>query len=117
VTLDRLIDGALEGDSICREVLRDAAQHLGTVLAGVLNIMNPSVLVLGGGLMRAGEHILTPVGAAVRERTLVHSAASVRIEISTLGKENIALGAATLVLDHALSHPASALLARTVSGR
>jgi predicted NBD/HSP70 family sugar kinase len=117
VTLDQLIDGALAGDSICQEVLGAAAQHLGTVLAGVLNIMNPSVLVLGGGLMRAGEHILTPVRAAVRERTLVHSAAAVRIEISTLGKENTALGAATLVLDHALSHPASALLTRTVSGR
>ena len=117
VTLDRLIEGALEGDSLCQEVLETAAQHLGTVLAGLLNIMNPRVLVLGGGLMRAGEHVLAPIRAAVRERTLVHSAASVRIEISALGKENVALGAATHVLDHALSHPASTLLTPTVSVR
>lgn len=110
VTLDRLIDGALAGDPVCREVLSGAAQHLGTVLAEVLNIMNPSLLVLGGGLMRAGEHILGPVREAVRQRTLVHSAASASIEISSLGKEDVALGAATVVLDRALAYPDPYLL-------
>lgn len=108
--LDGLIDAALAGDPVAVEVLEEAAEYLGTVLAGLLNLMNPRAIILGGSLTRAGDRLLGPVRRAVKTRTLVDSVSSARIEISDLGTENVALGAATTVLSHALAHPSTSLL-------
>ncbi len=110
VTLDRLIDAALEADPVAVAVLEEAAEHLGTVLAGLLNLMNPRAVILGGTLTRAGSRLLDPVRRAVETRTLIDSVTNAQIELSDLGAENVALGAATTVLSHALTRPTHSLL-------
>lgn len=110
LTLDRLIDAAVAGDPVAVEVLEEAAEYLGIVLAGLLNLMNPRAVILSGSLTRAGDRLLVPVRRAVQTRTLVDSVTTAQIEISELGTENVALGAATTVLAHALAHPSISLL-------
>ena len=84
-------------------MIREAAEHLGTAVAGLLNLMNPAVVILGGDLSRLGELILAPLRASVRSRTLVSSVAAAEILVSRLGHQSVAVGAATLVLKEALA--------------
>ena len=84
-------------------MIREAAEHLGIAVAGLLNLMNPAVVVLGGDLARLGELLLEPLRETVRSRTLVSSVAAAEIVVSELGPQSVAIGAATLVLKAALA--------------
>ena len=98
-------DAALAGDELALRVVNEAAVHLGIVVAGVLNLMNPGSVIIGGSLARAGDRLLAPLREAVASRTLVASAAASKIRTSELGQRATALGAATHVLVAALDNP------------
>ena len=85
--------------------MRDAAEYLGIAVAGVLNLINPGAVILGGGIARLGERLLVPLRETVMRRTFVSSVAASEIMTSALGPRAIAIGAATLVLDAALRNP------------
>jgi predicted NBD/HSP70 family sugar kinase len=97
------IEGAaLDGDHLALLVVREAAEHLGTAIAGMMNLMNPAVVVLGGDLAGLGQQLLIPLRERVHNRTLVSSVAAAEILVSELGPRSVAVGAATLVLKSAL---------------
>ena len=98
-------DAALKDDPVALRVVHEAAHHLGIALAGVLNLLNPGSVVVGGSLARAGDRLLVPLREAVLRRTLVTSAAAAEIAVSELGPRVTALGAATHVLVAALADP------------
>lgn len=100
-----LEDAALAGDPLALQVVREAAEHLGIAVAGLINLLNPSAVILGGGLARLGDLLLEPLRATVRGRTLVSSVDASRIVASALGGQAVAVGAATLLLHRALSDP------------
>ena len=102
-TVHDIENAALEGDPLALQVIREAAENLGTAVAGLLNLMNPSAVILGGDLSRLGELILAPLRESVRSRTLVSSVAAAEILVSRLGPRSVAVGAATLVLKAALT--------------
>ena len=66
LTLRDLVTHALDGDVGCRRVLQDAGRHLGVALAGLVNLVNPSVVVLGGELAAVGEVITEPAAGRAR---------------------------------------------------
>ena len=101
-----LEDAALADDPMALKVVREAARNLGIVIAGVLNLMNPGSVILGGSLARLGDRLIEPLTRAVAGRTLVASAAASEIRTSELGPRATALGAATHVLVAALANPA-----------
>lgn len=96
-------DAALTRDPLALKVIREAAAHLGTSIAGLMNLMNPAVVVLGGDLSRLGELVLDPLRERVRSRTLAGPIAAAEILVSKLGPQSVAIGAATLVLKAALA--------------
>ncbi len=98
-------DAALADDPLALEVVNEAAVRLGIVVAGVLNLLNPGSVILGGSLARAGDRLVNPLREAVATRTLVASAAASDIRTSDLGERAVALGAATHVLVAALANP------------
>ena len=100
-----LEDAALGGDALALQVVREAAEHLGVGVAGLLNLLNPAVVIMGGGLSRLGDLLLEPLRQTVRSRTLATSVAGSRIVTSQLGARAVAVGAATLLLQRALSDP------------
>jgi len=102
-TVHDIESAALAGDPLALQVIREAAEHLGTAVAGMMNLMNPAVVVLGGDLSRLGELVLAPLRERVRSRTLVSSVAAAEILASKLGLQSVAVGAATLVLKTALA--------------
>ncbi len=103
ITVHDIESAALAGDPLALQVIDEAAGHLGTAIAGLLNLMNPAVVVLGGDLARVGDLLLAPLRERVRNRTLVSSVAAAEILVSELGIQSVAVGAATMVLKAALS--------------
>ncbi len=85
---------ARRGDRIARSVLEDAAEHLGTALASVVNLINPDRIVIAGGVAPEIALVLPRVRAVVEERAFTKSAACVRIVRGRLGSGAAALGAA-----------------------
>ena len=105
LTLTALEDAALADDPLALRVFEEAAQHLGVAIAGLLNVMNPAAVILGGSITRVGDRILVPLRETVLRRTLVSSVASSEIRMTELGPRAFAVGAATLVLAAALEDP------------
>ncbi len=105
VTISGIEDAALAGDPLALKLTGEAAEHLGIAVAGLLNLMNPARVILGGGLARLGDTLLDPLRETVKHRSLVSSVAAAEILISRLGPQASAVGAATLVLEAALSDP------------
>ena len=106
ITIGSLTDAALHDDPVAARVVEEAATRLGAAVAGIMNIMNPAAVVVGGGLARLGHRLVGPMREAMASRTLVRSAAVTEIRTSELGERAIALGAATSVLAAALNDPA-----------
>jgi predicted NBD/HSP70 family sugar kinase len=103
LTLVSIEDAALAGDALALALVREAAEHLGIAVAGLLNLMNPRLVVLGGGLARLGDVILEPLRETIRHRTLISSLVACEIRTSELGERATAVGAATMVLKAALA--------------
>ena len=101
----RELDGALvtelahDGDSAAREVLRLIGERLGVALANFVNIFNPEMIIVGGGVMGAGEMLLEPARAEVQRRALPPSRDIVRIVAAEFGHEAGMVGAAALAWD------------------
>jgi glucokinase-like ROK family protein len=103
VTITAIEDAALGGDPLALQVVGEAAEYLGIAVAGMLNLMNPARVIIGGGLARLGELLLATLRRSVAGRTLVSSIAPTEIVTSELGSRAVALGAATLILQTALA--------------
>lgn len=94
-------------------LLEEVAAQLGTVIVGsVINLLNPSVIVLGGEITGSGSLLLEPLRQFVRERAWNTSFDTARIVTSSLGPRAIPVGAATLYLNQALREPEQLLFAR-----
>ena len=74
VTAALVTRAAASGDALCQEVLAEAARYLGAGLAGLVNLLNPDRIVLAGGVVQAGDLLLAPVRAEVRQRAFEASA-------------------------------------------
>jgi glucokinase len=68
ITAQTVYEGALKGDLVAREVVRDTARFLGIGIANLLNIFNPDVVVIAGGVTQAGDALFIPLRAEVRRR-------------------------------------------------
>jgi glucokinase len=87
----------LDSDAVARQVWQDAVEALADALAVVSLIVGPALVVIGGGLSRAGEALLDPLRVALRERThVVHPA---DVTASALGDRGGVIGAALLARD------------------
>ena len=90
---------AHDGDPASIGVLRLIGTRLGVAFASLVNIFNPELIVVGGGVMAAGELLLEPARAEVQRRALPPSRDLVRIVGAKFGTEAGMIGAAALAID------------------
>jgi glucokinase len=90
---------AREGDELALTVLEESGRWLGIGLAGFVNIFNPEVAAVGGGVMAAGELILEAAREEVHLRARPPSRDLVEIKEASLGPKSGLLGAAALARD------------------
>jgi glucokinase len=94
-----IIDRAEAGDREAREVLRRVGRHLGVGIANYVNIFNPELVVVGGGVSSAGDLLLEPAREECRRRALKATGEEVRIVAAQLGNDAGLIGAAALVFE------------------
>jgi glucokinase len=93
ITARTVYDAALRGDETARQVVRDTARFLGTGLANLLNIVNPDVVVLAGGVTEAGDALFEPLRAEVKRRAFRPAVDACRILPGILGGSAGVVGA------------------------
>ena len=100
-TLDAaaLARAAERGDSTSLEALRTAGDRIGEVLASVVSLLNPAQLVIGGGLSRSGDILLSAVRKSLYNRALPLASRDLLVRRATLGDVGAAFGLAEQVLD------------------
>jgi predicted NBD/HSP70 family sugar kinase len=91
--------GSLEAGQATRQAGRD----IGEVLAACVSMFNPSLIVVGGSLALAGEMLLAGVREAIYRRSLPLATQNLRIVVSQAGADAGVLGAAAMVVQHALA--------------
>ena len=100
-----LAEAARNGDLLAQELINDAGRYIGIALATLINLVNPGMIVLGGGVSLLGDSLLDPIHETVKVRSLVANYQDTQIVIGQLGREAVALGAATLVLQEVFQGP------------
>lgn len=91
------------GNVIAAQAVRQAGRDIGEVLAGCVSMLNPSLIVVGGSLAQAGEMLLAGVREAIYRRSLPMATQQLDIVASRAGAAAGMLGAAAMVVQHALS--------------
>jgi predicted NBD/HSP70 family sugar kinase len=109
-TSDDVVALARTGNPEVLQAIRQAGRDLGEVVATCVNMLNPSLVVVGGSLSRVGEQLLAGVREVVYQRSTPLATQHLTITESRSGETGGAIGAAIMVIQHALgpgvaSHP------------
>jgi predicted NBD/HSP70 family sugar kinase len=100
-SLPELLERLRAGDRRVARALGDAGAAVGVALTSMINLLNPSRLIIGGELSEAGDVLLNPIRAEIERSALPPAAASVRVVAAELGTRAEALGAASIQLARA----------------
>jgi glucokinase len=90
---------ARQGDPVAGDAIAQIGRRLGTALVSLVNIFNPQVVVIGGGVSEAGDLLLDPAREVVAARALLPGRDAVRIDIAQFGPEAGLIGAALMGRD------------------
>jgi glucokinase len=94
ITAEKVAMAAHSRDRLAIEVISRAAGYLGVGMVNLVNIFNPAIIIVGGGLSKMGELLLKPARQVVEQRALPLCAGTVRIVTAELGDDAGVLGAA-----------------------
>jgi glucokinase len=94
ITAETVATAARRGDKVACDIVAKAANYLGIGLANLVNIFNPELIVIGGGLSKMGNMLLKPARQVIKERAFRLPAQSVRIIRARLGSNAGIIGAA-----------------------
>jgi glucokinase len=97
---EHVVTAARNGDRAANRAIAETAQYLAMGIANLISILNPQMIVLGGGLMQAGDLFIDSVRKGVTDWAQPVSAQQVRIELTQLGEDAGLLGAAYLALEN-----------------
>ncbi|MFA4991802.1 MAG: ROK family protein [Candidatus Omnitrophota bacterium] len=98
ITLEALSAAANKGDKKARAVWEAAARRLAVALSGVINLLNPDRIIIGGGVSKAGNLILGPLRKEIACRAMDVPARHVKIRLAELGSDAGIIGASLLIL-------------------
>ena len=98
ITTENIGTAAQDGDHLASDVITKSAIYLGIGMVNLVNIFNPEMIIVGGGVVKLGDLLLEPARRVVQERAFPISAQAVRIVAAKLGDEAGAYGAAIYAL-------------------
>lgn len=101
--LKELVALAAEGDPVAVTLVREAGRRLGEALAGAVNLLNPELIVLGGDLSEAYDHLVAGVREVVFQQCTALATRQLRIVASTLWDDAGVRGCAAMVSEEILS--------------
>jgi len=98
VTAQVIYSAAEQGDSLAKELIARTGYYVGVGLANLINIFNPELIVIGGGLSNIGDMLLEPAFKVAEERAYMEAFQAVRFASAELGRNSGVLGAAAFAL-------------------
>jgi glucokinase-like ROK family protein len=102
ITARDVAHSARLGDLVAQQIIAEAGGYLGIGIASLVNVFNPSMIVIGGGVAQVGDLLLDPIRQVVRDRSLRSAAQAVRITAAVLGRRSTSMGAVVQALNIAL---------------
>lgn len=96
ITLDDILGAILEEDVLAIEVVEEIGAVLGRAIAGLINLFNPELVVIGGRLSAASEYLLLPIKSAIQKHSLNIINRDTTIKFSKLGRKAGPIGACML---------------------
>jgi len=99
ITAEKVEVAARGGDSLALDIISRAAIYLGVGMVNLVNIFNPEMIIVGGGMAKMGDLLLNPARQVVKERAFQLSAQAVRIVPAQLGEDAGVLGAAIFAFE------------------
>jgi glucokinase len=99
INAEAIHKAAQAGDKLANELIARAAYYLGVGLSNLINIFNPEIIVIGGGLSNIGEILLEPAYEEASRRAYKQSYQAVRFASAELGRNSGVLGAAAFALE------------------
>jgi len=107
ITAKDVAAAARRGDLLSQQILSRAGTQIGIAIAGLVNLINPGLVIIGGGVAQTGDLLLEPMRQAVQRRSLPAATRVVRITTAMLGRRSSSIGAVTQALTIALNKVAS----------
>lgn len=105
LSIEKVYEYAKEGDMLAIDVLRLSAKYLGYGLLSVINLLNPSTIILAGEGMIAKDIILPVINDIVKNNFFKMHEKKVQIKVSELGDEGWVIGASTLAISKLFEIP------------
>ncbi|MGX5852357.1 ROK family transcriptional regulator [Dyadobacter jiangsuensis] len=97
ITMDDIIEAAMADDVLAIELIAQLGDNIGRGIASLINVFNPELVILGGGLLATGDYIGLPIKTAVNKYSLSLVNNDTRLVHSKLGEDAGLLGACLLV--------------------
>lgn len=97
ITVPLIAQAAAAGDPLASQVLQETGRYIGAGLAGLVNVLNPERIVIGGGVAQAGDCLLKPIERTIRARAMPVAVAGLQVVPAQLGQEAGVIGAAALL--------------------
>ncbi|MCF6137901.1 ROK family glucokinase [Pseudalkalibacillus berkeleyi] len=97
ITSEDVFTATNQGDEWANEVIRYISKHLGIAIANMSNVLNPSRIVIGGGVSRAGDQLMTPLKEVFSRFALPRVSQGAEFAVASLGNDAGVIGAARLI--------------------
>ena len=96
IHIEEIIDAVNEEDVLAIEVVEEIGTTLGRAIAGLINLFNPELIVIGGNVAVTREYLLLPIKSAIQKHSLNIINSDTTIKYSKLGKKAGAIGSCML---------------------
>lgn len=93
-----VFDAAYAGDEAAKQIVCRAEKYIGISLAGYINLLDPDLLVLAGGLTNAGNVFIERIKRIAKDRQMKFAGRKVKICVAELGESAASIGAASMIL-------------------
>ena len=98
ITSYEVFKEAEKGDSVSRHIIDSSLEYLGIGIANIITLFDPEVIILGGGVMKAGQIIFDRIKEVVDQRCFKNMASACKIVPSALGEKSGVIGAIALTM-------------------
>ena len=99
ITAKVVAEAARRGDRLALEIWEETGEYLGIAVANLINMYNPEIIIIGGGVTQAGKLLFEPIKRTVKKRALLGPSKIAKIVPATLGDDVSIIGAASLALE------------------
>jgi len=104
INAKHIFDAARSGDRLGKELVSEATEYIGIAISGIVNLIDPELIILEGGVAKAGPILLDGIQRIVERRQMKYAGRKLRIVASEIGEDAAAIGAAAVLIGELVDH-------------